>query len=332
MSYSLTFCFRAIPTPQEFVEHKVEAPLKITTKRKYSQACITPDSTSEQSSSDSVHSCPDIEYSFSDRPEADQYLDDVSTPSTAKNTTQQQKFDRSTDEVEKYFLSNDAPRSSSEELSLSFDFSDDTSFDDRSDKKNNENCSAEIRGSSVESHENKLPKANPNSNSYRKGSVTFCDESNQIVILKPNNYSKNKAKNSDRKIGLYGKARHSPNLLHNPYGPPLYHHSRPITTTTSDKVKSLTPLKIRTQDQNVMTTKTKFSSVVESSDMETNGSGIQSHPVSKMNVPIKTYQKDYKKEIFQSGKMTDQHQQDTKKRFNNFSISSSRDMKENFVQ
>ena len=121
--------------------------------------------------------------------------------------------------------------------------------------------------------------------------------------------------------------------MHNPYGPPLYHHSRPITTTTSDKVKTLTLLKTRTLDQNVITAKTQFSSVVESSDMETNGSGIQSQPVSKMNVPIKTYQNGYKKEIYQRGKMTeDQNKQDTKKGFYESFTTSSRYMKENFLQ
>ena len=218
---------------------------------------------------------------------------------------------------------------------MSLDFSDDTVFDDKCDKKNNERCSTEINCSSVENSENGIQNSNDQSStSHRKGSVTFCDQSNQIVILKSNIYSKDKTKQTNRKIGIYGKARHSPNLLHNPYGPPLYHHSRPITTTTtSDKVKTLTLLKTRTVDQNVITAKTQFSSVVESSDMETNGSGIQSQPVSKMNVPIKTYQNGNKKEIYQRGKMTeDQNKQDTKKGFYESFTISSRYMKENFLQ
>ena len=231
-------------------------------------------------------------------------------------------------------MSNKASRSSSEELSLSLDSSDDTPFDDKYEEKDSESYSTELRGSSEESNENKLhTEKDKNYNSFRKGSVTFCERSNQIVILRPENYSEVKTKQSNRKIGIYGKARHSPNLLHNPYGPPLYHHSRPMKSTTSDKVKSLTLLKTRTRDKNVITAKTKSSSVLESSYMETNGTSVQSHPVSKINVPIKTHQKDYKKEIYQHGKMTeDVNNHDKKQETNELSSYSSKYMKENILQ
>ena len=323
--------FRNASEQQNPSNHEKLTPFKIRTKRKHPPSSISPDSISEQSCSGSIHSCPDIEYSLSDRPEADQYLYDVSTTTVVKNGLEENKSDNFGDDSEKYFLSHNAPRSSSEELSLSLDFSDDTLFDDKCERKDSESFSSELKGTNEESDESKLHKPNnQNSNSHRKGSVTFCDQSNQIVILNKENYSKSKATISNRKIGIYGKARHSPNLLHNPYGPPLYHHSRSITTT-SDKVKSLTQLKTRKRDQNVITTKTKPSSVVESSYIETNGSGVQSHPVSKMNVPIKTYQKDYKNEIYQQGRMTeDQNKLDKKKEVVGLSrLFSSKYLKEN---
>jgi hypothetical protein len=296
-------------------------PVTGTGKRKYHQPSITPERNSEESSSASVYSCPDLEYGFSDRPEADQYIyEEISTPQS-KNKPHNIII---ANEPEKYFLPNNVPRSSSEELSLSIDFSDDT-FEDKSQRKNSVNCSPDLEKISVEhkTHHYKNDNHQP-LDSHRKGSVTFCDQYNQIVLLNPQNCSRTGTENTTRKVGIYGRQRHSPNLFHNPYGPPLYHHTRP---TTRNKGQSLALRTIK-QDKNAIKAKTKSS--VKSSLTVTN-SCAQSHSVNGMNVPIKTYQKNNKKEIYQYNKTEGQNKEDKEKEVKKL-FSSSMRMKENSLE
>ena len=271
---------------------------KCTIKRKYPRPIISPDRDSEPSSSASVLSCPEAaaaSYSLSDRPEADQYLDDQRLDLEYETTTKQDF-----DEGEKYFLPSEALGSSSEDLSFSIDFSEDTSIlNDKDSRKSSEESTtstlyqARQVPNNDESHLLKTD-TSQSLDSRRKTSVTFCDQKNQTVLLvdsekylKAGAY-KNDTNGKPRKLGTYGKQRYSPNLFRNPYGPPLYQHKRDIPTPSAMDVVKSSIVQQSLKRDTVIFDKPKSSMLQGDTNGVTNNSS-QDHSSSKMNDPIRKY-------------------------------------------
>ena len=265
---------------------------KCTIKRKYPRPIISPDRDSEPSSSASVLSCPEAaaaSYSLSDRPEADQYLDDQRLDLEYETTTKQDF-----DEGEKYFLPSEALGSSSEDLSFSVDFSEDASLlNDKDSRKSSEESttSSLYRSRQVPNNDGSRLLTTDTSHpldSKRKTSVTFCEQRNQTVLLvNSEKYSKAGTCKNDgkpRKLGTYGKQRYSPNLFRNPYGPPLYQHNRNINTTPEgDDMKNLVV------QQALKLEKKPKSSIFEGAMRGVTSGSSDGHSSSKMNDPIRKY-------------------------------------------
>ena len=271
---------------------------RCTIKRKYPRPIISPELDSEPSSSASVLSCPEAaaaSYSLSDRPEADQYLDDQRLDLEYETTTKQDF-----DEGEKYFLPSEALGSSSEDLSFSIDFSEDTSIlNDKDSRKSSEESTTSTlyKARQVPNNDEShllTTDTSQSSESRRKTSVTFCDQKNQTVLLVDSEkYLKSGAYKNDtngkpRKLGTYGKQRYSPNLFRNPYGPPLYQHKRDIPRPSAMDVVKSSIVQQSLKRDTVIFDKPK-SSMFQGDTNEVTNDSSQDHSSSKMNDPIRKY-------------------------------------------
>ena len=218
--------------------------------------------------------CPQEEYAFTDRPEADQYIDQ--SKSTRQSIILKENINVLKDAT-KCERNRDVVIKSSGTLKGPANACSNRLLDEKLLTGENGNHDvSKLEAPDCESNQNNLNKSNcKHSKSNRKISVTFCDKQYNTILQEPE-ADGNPRKKAIRKVGLNGKARHSPNLFQNPYGPPLYNHNRQVANF---KISSLV-LNMGKQDKNTMDGSLTSSSNESSSLFPKNRSNAQSNQTS----------------------------------------------------